>query len=126
MTNTDTSESSEAVKTELDLIFNLDSAGKEIAPPEIKPEEDEKQAKEVGDCLVAKKKLLSDEDNKESVVYGLQEPAVKKQRFIDRQQHNKVADSLPAAKVLAREAKAGNTKLLSFYNEEEEEEEEED
>jgi hypothetical protein len=67
---------------------------------------------------VAKKKLLSDEDKE--IAYGLQQP---KKRFIDRQSDQK-ADSLPAAKVLAREAKAGNKKLLSFYDEEQEEVEE--
>ena len=102
-------------RAEIDLIFNLDKEGNEIQ----KEEEIDNDQSEIEQ--VSKKKFLDDEDTE--ISYGLQ---IKKTRFIDRQSTAKssTADSLPAAKVLARESKAGNKKLLSFYDEEQEEIEE--
>jgi len=82
--------------------------GSEEAGAELKEQE----------VLAAKKKLLQDEDP--DVQYGLQQPP--KKRFCDGPTSK--TTTLPAAKVLAREAKAGNKKMLSFYDEEEEEAEE--
>ena len=48
----------------------------------------------------------------------------KKTRLVDRLAESKTTGSLTAAQVKAREAKSGNRKLLSFYDEEEEENEE--
>ncbi len=96
---------------EIDLIFNLNEEGIEKEQPNLESESNK-------DPL--KKKYLEDEEQ-QSKIYGLQEPPVKK-RFIDKP-NNKVT-TLSASKVLAREAKAGNKKLLSFYDEEEEEKEE--
>lgn len=111
----DTKSDSKPKAAELDLIFNLKDG-------EEKPEDEEKteESSELNNETVVKKKMLDDEEDKESQ-YGLQAPP-KKQRFCDRDA-NKVT-SHSAAKVLAREAKAGNRKLLSFYDEEEEEIEE--
>ena len=99
-------------QTELDLIFNLDSNGIEI-PKEIDNQENNEMDKE----KINKKILLNDE-NESDVKYGLQEPPVKK-RYIDGPTSK--TTSVSAAKVLAREAKCGNKKLLSFYDDEEEE-----
>jgi len=71
--------------------------------------------------VVTKKKILLDDEDKDKIQYGLQEPPAKK-RFIDGPTSK--TTSVSAVKVLAREAKAGNKKLLSFYDEEEEEVEE--
>ena len=102
-------EISEKKQSELDLIFNLDKNGVEIP----------KEVEEAGETEeVVKKKMLLNEENEGDVKYGLQEPPVKK-RFIDGQT-SKVTN-ISAAKVLEREAKCGNKKLLSFYDHEEEE-----
>lgn len=102
--------------SEIDLIFNLDKEGKE------KPADETEQGdnSETVEAKKPKKILLDDEEDKEKT-YGLQEPPVKK-RFIDRVKTK--VETLPAKKVLERESKAGNKKLLSFYDEEEEEFEE--
>ena len=98
--------------SEIDLIFNLNKEGQEIPVEPAEQSESE---------VVAKKKILLDDEDKDKVQYGLQEPPAKK-RFIDGPTSR--TTSVSAAKVLAREAKAGNKKLLSFYDEEEEEVEE--
>jgi hypothetical protein len=98
---------------EIDLIFNLNEEGME------KKDEQEKLEEQIENDQF-KKKYLDDEDQL-SKNYGLQEPPVKK-RFVDKP--NIKVTTLSASKVLAREAKTGNKKLLSFYDEEEEEKEE--
>lgn len=108
----------EKISAELDSIFNINK--KEGDENE---EEDEKPGDEEGEksvVVVEKKKIyLEDESAKE----GFQ-PAAKKSRLVDRLAESKATTSLTAAQVKAREAKAGNRKLLSFYDEEEEEKEE--
>ena len=104
--------SAEKKQSEIDLIFNLDKNGAEI-PKEAADEEAE----------VTTKKTLLNEESEENVKYGLQEPPSKK-RYIDGPT-TKVT-SISASKVLAREAKCGNKKLLSFYDEEEEAEDDEE
>lgn len=100
-------------RKEIDLIFNLDQEGKEV----VEEEPDQEQ-----EAPVQKKKTLLGDDE-EPIQYGLiQQPATKK-RFVDQIATTKRSDQahIPAAKVLAREAKIGNKKLLSFYDEEQEE-----
>lgn len=99
-------------RTEIDLIFNLDEKGEE------KPEEEEEKEEEAKEQEVIKKKYL--EDEQEEIKAGLQPPT--KKRFIDGPT-TKVTNT-SASKVLSRESKAGNKKLLSFYDEEQDEFEE--
>lgn len=108
----------EKISAELDSIFDLskkkeeeEDVGEEKEPDAEKP------------VVVEKKKIYLEDEEKTVESHGLQ-PPTKKTRLVDRIAENKVANSLSAAKVLAREAKAGNRKLLSFYDEEEEENEE--
>jgi len=100
--------------SQLDLIFNLKNGEEQ---PELE-EESEPTETDEKETIIIKKKLLQDEEP--DVKYGLQQPA--KKRFCDGPTSK--TTTLPAAKVLAREAKAGNKKMLSFYDEEEEEAEE--
>ncbi len=100
----------------------MDKEGKEIEETEKNDQEKkEEDSKDFEPGVVKKKTLLSDE-NKE-IAYGLQQPN-KKARFIDRQNNSINSNTISAAKVLAREVKSGNKKLLSFYDEEQEEAEE--
>jgi len=109
-------ETKDKIKTsELNSIFNLDENGEEKVKEDI-----ESEAQDEEESPMPKKKHLDDEDDKNQQ-YGLEQPPTKK-RFIDGPTSK--TTSISAAKVLAREAKAGNKKLLSFYDEEEEEIEE--
>lgn len=111
------SSSTEAIKrTEIDLIFNLNEKGEE--EPEEEKSEKEGEEGETSEQVIKKKIYLDNEQ--EQIKAGLQPPA--KKRFIDGPT-SKVTN-LSASKVLARESKAGNKKLLSFYDEEQEELEE--
>ncbi|CAF0729442.1 unnamed protein product [Brachionus calyciflorus] len=102
--NTETSKISST--SEINQIFNLNEKGEEV----VEPKQEEK--KEIVEEPV--KKIYLEQDETKS---GLQPPV--KKRFID--QNNSKPTSLAPSKVLAREAKAGNLKLLSFYDEEEQE-----
>lgn len=102
--------------SEIDNIFNLKDGEEQVEEPETSEETEEVSEKEV---VLPKKKLLADECETD-IKFGLQ-PA-KKLRFCDRPTSQ--VTNMSAAKVLAREAKAGNKKLLSFYDEEEDEAEE--
>lgn len=105
----DTVEESSSKKTsEIDLIFNLNEKGEE--------QTETVEENSLGEETQTKKIYL---DNEEEIKAGLQ-PA--KKRFIDGPTAK--TTNLSAAKVLARESKAGNKKLLSFYDEEQEEIEE--
>jgi hypothetical protein len=113
-TESKSAEESAPKKSEIDLIFNLDKDGAEKKEEEIEETSEEDKEKQA-----TKKKFLDDEET--VIKPGLQEPVAKK-RFVDGPT-TKVT-TLHPSKVLAREAKAGNKKLLSFYDEEEEEQEE--
>jgi len=115
-TTEEASTSEAAKKTELDLIFNLDNEGKEIEKTE-----EEKEGGTDETAPVVKKKILLDDEEEPGKKYGLQEPPAKK-RFIDNQKSK--VETHSAKRVLERESKSGNKKLLSFYDEEEEEIEE--
>ncbi len=101
-TSASSQEDLEKKTSEIDLIFNLDKNGAEI------------QALEKVET--AEGKILLNEENKDDIKYGLQEPPVKK-RYIDGPTLKVTSKS--ASKVLALEAKC-DKKLLSFYDEEEE------
>lgn len=107
----------EKIAAELDSIFELNKKEDE----EGKEEEKEKEETETKAAPEKKKIYLDDEEK--AVKEGLSQPSAKRTRLVDRLAEGKVSNSLSAAKVLAREAKAGNRKLLSFYDEEEEENE---
>lgn len=96
------------IEAELDSIFNKDAD---------KKSSESSEAKE--DKIVAEKKKIYLADEEKNF-----ECSNKKARFIDRISQKEAPTSLNASKVLAREAKAGNRKLLSFYDQEEEEKEE--
>lgn len=97
---------SEKKTSEIDFIFNLDQNGVEIPVPEASLDTDES----------IKGKILLDQENKDEIKYGLQEPPIKK-RYIDGPT-SKVT-SKTASKVLSYESKC-NKKLLSFCDEEDE------
>ncbi|RNA06438.1 hypothetical protein BpHYR1_000369 [Brachionus plicatilis] len=105
-----TEESSTKKPSEIDLIFNLSEKGEEPAEA---VEEKSPTAEE------AQKQKVYLQDEQKEIPAGLQ-PG--KKRFIDGPTSK--TTNLSAAKVLARESKAGNKKLLSFYDEEQEEVEE--
>lgn len=100
----------EKITTELDTIFSL-KEGKESSPVEGDGEETVK--------VVPKKKIYLEDEEKAAAT-----SEAKRSRLVDRLAESKAACSLSASKVLAREAKSGNRKLLSFYDQEEEENEE--
>lgn len=109
--------------SEIDLIFNLNKEGKEIIQEEEKEKEEIPVTNSSENKEIVEKKKFLEEEQDQQLKYGLQEPPVKK-RFIDGKTNK--TTSLSAAQVFSREAKSGNKKLLSFYNEEDEENEEED
>ncbi len=108
MENTDLSNQtlSEKKTSEIDFIFNLDQNGIEIPVPDASSDTDGS----------IKGKILLDQENKDEIKYGLQEPPIKK-RYIDGPT-SKVT-SKTASKVLSYESKC-NKKLLSFNDEEDE------
>lgn len=96
--------------SEINLIFNLNEQGEEKT-------ETTEENQSVNQETQQKQVYLQDEQDE--IKAGLQ-PG--KKRFIDGPTSK--TTNLSAAKVLARESKAGNKKLLSFYEEEQEEVEE--
>lgn len=115
----------EKISAELDSIFNLSKKEEdEKKEGEVTNEADEESnvvTSEENKKAAEKKKLYLQDEEKAAGSFGLQ--PVAKKRFVDRIGDSK-ATNLSAAKVLAREAKSGNKKLLSFYDQEEEENEE--
>ena len=125
--NADRTQKPAVTSNELKSIFNLNNEGVEIIEEEKTEAEENESAQSVKEPV--KKKLLGDEEDE--AVYGLQaapehveQPAEKRGKFCDRQTTQPT--SLTAAQVKAREAKAGNKKLLSFNFDDEEAEENED
>lgn len=129
-TDETTAEGDEQQKQQEKIAAELDSIFKEPPKPEQSKAEGEGGSEEGKASTSAveqetnteppqvKKTYLDDESAREG-----EQPASKRSRLIDRLGEQK-ATSLSAAKVLAREAKTGNKKLLSFFDQEEEEEEE--
>lgn len=96
--------------SELDLIFNLNEQGEE---------QTETIEENLSKNQEAEPNKVYLQNEQEEIKAGLQ-PG--KKRFIDGPTAK--TTNLSAAKVLARESKVGNKKLLSFYEEEQEEIEE--